>query len=126
MLQALKIIELPTSTCYSIKRPLNGSLSAITLTYDTKSVWILLFNFCFHKKAIYASKLQRLKLRHGLNHTWASTRLPGGGGEISKISKGGNIFLNLSWRGIDFLPSKGGYPLQLFTKIPEFLEKYFF
>ena len=59
------------------------------------------------------------EVRDQWEHTWASTRLPEGG-EISKISKGGNIFLKIFWRGIDFLSSKGGYPLQLFTKIPEF------
>ena len=33
------------------------------------------------------------------------------GGEISKISKGGNIFLKIFWRGIDFSSSKGGISL---------------
>ena len=45
-----------------------------------------------------------------LNHTWASIWLPEGE-EILKISKGGNIFLKIFWRGIYFLPSKGGISL---------------
>ena len=33
------------------------------------------------------------------------------GGEILKISKGGDYFLRIFWRGIDFLPLKGGISL---------------
>ena len=47
------------------------------------------------------------------------------GGEILKISKGGNIFRKSFWRGIDFLPSKGYKSWPQLQNILEILLKYF-
>ena len=69
-----------------------------------------------------------VELMNIFEHDTIRGQAPDSQGEerFRKFQRGGNIFLKIFWRGIDFLPSKGGYPLQLFTKIPEFLQKYFF
>ena len=46
------------------------------------------------------------------------------GGVIWTRYSGGSIFLAFCWRGIDFLTSKGGYPLDSFTRISKIFQNF--
>ena len=52
-------------------------------------------------------KRQRTLVSYDSSHTWASTRLPGGG-EILKISKGGGLFFENFLEGDRFFALEGG------------------